>query len=54
MLGINNLFMYNGEKWPNKLEKVWPFCIIMIKELNQKIRHDLTFQGKRDLHTKKY
>ena len=46
--------MYNGEKWPNKLEKVWPFCIIMIKELNQKIRHDLTFQGKRDLHTKKY
>ena len=54
MLGINNLFMYNGEKWPNKLEKAWPFCIIMIKELNQKIRHDLTFQGKRDLHTKKY
>ena len=54
MLGINNPFMYNDEKWPDKLEKVWPFYIIMMKELNQKIRHDLIFQSKRDLHTEKY
>ena len=41
MLGINNPFMYNDEKWPNILENFFKICLAMFHYHDERVKLDI-------------